>query len=206
MALSLPLLLAVATIVFAPPAHAAGPAPHYLMTAFTNSSESDMYVYDSVNATTFTLIRSNAYRLHPAVRPDPRQLEPVLVRGQDRAARTVRDGQALHRAARGGGDMTAVPTGNQSLRSANVPDRYVRHRSQLAYLDPLPASSPAADRQPATFTVSAGLAHSGCYSFQPVNQPGYYLRHYNYELRLDLWESGSVHASDASYTVTSPLA
>ncbi|CAM3364083.1 hypothetical protein KIPE111705_04940 [Kibdelosporangium persicum] len=49
-------------LLAAPTAHAAGPAPHYLMTAFTNSSESNMYVYDSPNATNFTLVRGNAYR------------------------------------------------------------------------------------------------------------------------------------------------
>ncbi|MEV4013083.1 AbfB domain-containing protein [Nonomuraea angiospora] len=36
--------------------------------------------------------------------------------------------------------------------------------------------------------------------------PGRHLRHYNYEMRLDLREPTSVFGSDASFTVTSPLA
>ena len=60
----------------------------------------------------------------------------------------------------------------------------MRHRDNLAYIDPLSASSPLADRRDATFTVAAGLASSGCYSFQAVNLPGYYLRHYDMRLVL----------------------
>src|SRR3712207_9581291 len=55
----------------APAALAAGPAPHYLMTAFTNSSESNMYVYDSANATNFSLVRSNAYTPPSGLIRDP---------------------------------------------------------------------------------------------------------------------------------------
>ena len=52
-------------------ASAAGPAPHYLMTAFTNSSESNMYVYDSANATNFTQVRANAYTPPSGLIRDP---------------------------------------------------------------------------------------------------------------------------------------
>jgi hypothetical protein len=52
-------------------ANAAGPVPHYLMTAFTNSSESNMYVYDSPEATTFTLAKANAYTPPSGLVRDP---------------------------------------------------------------------------------------------------------------------------------------
>src|SRR5690348_12242542 len=52
-------------------AQAAGPAPHYLMTAFTNSSESNMNVYDSSNATSYNLIKANAYTPPSGLVRDP---------------------------------------------------------------------------------------------------------------------------------------
>jgi hypothetical protein len=104
------------------------------------------------------------------------------------------------------GDTTAVPTGNRSLRSANFPDRYVRHRGNLAYIDPLNAASPLADRQSATFTVSAGLAHSGCYSFQSVNMPGYYLRHYGMALTLQRDDGSAIFKGDTTFCGRAGLA
>ena len=58
-------------VVPGPVAQAAGPVPHYLMTAFTNSSESNMYVYDSANATNFNLVRANAYTPPSGLIRDP---------------------------------------------------------------------------------------------------------------------------------------
>jgi hypothetical protein len=57
--------------VVAGQAEAVGPAPHYLMTAFTNSSESNMYVYDSSNGTNYNLIRANAYTPPSGLVRDP---------------------------------------------------------------------------------------------------------------------------------------
>jgi hypothetical protein len=54
-----------------PAAHAAGPAPHYLMTAFTNNSESNMYVYDSANATSYNLVKASAYTPPSGLIRDP---------------------------------------------------------------------------------------------------------------------------------------
>ena len=66
------LFAVVMALVLAPvAAHAAGPVPHYLMTAFTNSSESNMYVYDSPNASAFTLVRANAYTPPSGLIRDP---------------------------------------------------------------------------------------------------------------------------------------
>ncbi|MEU6786316.1 glycoside hydrolase family 43 protein [Nonomuraea angiospora] len=378
------LLVAVAAIALAPPAHAVGPAPHYLMTAFTNSSESNMYVYDSVNATTYHLIRANAYTPPSGLIRDPSvmrhtdgyyylvyttnwtgdtigfarsadavtwtflrnvtvglngatgstwapewfkdsdgsvhvifsasttgtagQFRPYRITATNSALSSwsapvplgipanyidsfvVKAGSTYHNFLKnettkyiehatatsltgpwtftgtgnwagwgsglegpaltrlpdgrwriyfdnytGGryyyadssnltsfgakvelpglsgtarhftvlredsGDATAVPTGNRSLRSANFPDRYVRHRDQLAYIDPLSASSSLTDRQSATFAVTAGLAHSGCYSFLSVNQPGYYLRHYNLRLTLQRDDGSAIFKGDATF-------
>jgi hypothetical protein len=66
------LVTTAAGLMFGPSvAAAAGPAPHYVMTAFTNSSESNMYVYDSANAANFSLVRANAYRPPSGLIRDP---------------------------------------------------------------------------------------------------------------------------------------
>lgn len=65
------LMLGIVQVTGTADANAAGPAPHYLMTAFTNSSESNMYVYDSPSATTFTLAKANAYKPPSGLVRDP---------------------------------------------------------------------------------------------------------------------------------------
>ncbi|MFD1147545.1 glycoside hydrolase family 43 protein [Saccharothrix hoggarensis] len=97
------------------------------------------------------------------------------------------------------GDSTAVATGTRSLRSANFPDRYVRHRDYLAHVDPLGSGSALNDRRDATFSIVAGLANSNCYSFQAVNFPGYYLRHNTMRLTLQNNDGSAVFRGDATF-------
>jgi hypothetical protein len=101
------------------------------------------------------------------------------------------------------GDSTAVPTGNRSLRSVNATDRYVRHRDNLAYVEPV---GTAAARQDATFTVVAGLANSACVSFRSVNFPDRYLRHYGFRVRLDANSGDATLARDATFCGRTGLA
>ena len=97
------------------------------------------------------------------------------------------------------GDSTAVPTGNRSLRSVNFPDRYVRHRNSLGYLEPVSASSSTTDRQDATFTIGAGLANGNCYTFQSINPAGRYLRHSNNRLVLAANDGTATFRNDATF-------
>ncbi len=101
------------------------------------------------------------------------------------------------------GDSLAVPTGNRSLRSQNVTDRYVRHRNSLGYVE---AVSTATDRSDATFTVVAGLANGNCYSLRAVNAGGQYLRHDNYRLRLAADNGTAGFRSDATFCGRTGLA
>ncbi|MEU4392695.1 glycoside hydrolase family 43 protein [Kribbella sp. NPDC023855] len=104
------------------------------------------------------------------------------------------------------GDSTVVPTGNRSLRSVSDPDRYVRHRDNLAYVEPVSSSSSLTTRQDATFTIVPGLANGNCYSFRSVNFPGRYLRHYAFRVRLDINSGDSVFARDATFCGRAGLA
>ncbi|CAM5621982.1 Alpha-L-arabinofuranosidase B arabinose-binding domain-containing protein OS=Streptomyces aurantiogriseus OX=66870 GN=GCM10010251_96460 PE=4 SV=1 [Streptomyces aurantiogriseus] len=51
-----------------------------------------------------------------------------------------------------------------------------------------------------------GLADGSGVSFQSVNYPTRYLRHYNYELRLDVNDGTSTFAADATFYRTAGLA
>ncbi|MBW4700792.1 glycoside hydrolase family 43 protein [Micromonospora sp. RL09-050-HVF-A] len=102
------------------------------------------------------------------------------------------------------GDSSAPPTGNRSLRSANFPDRYVRHRDNVARIDVLGSGSPLADRQDATFQIVPGLANASCYSFRAVN--GSYLRHWDFTMRLAGNDGSAVFAGDATFCSRTGLA
>jgi hypothetical protein len=104
------------------------------------------------------------------------------------------------------GDSLAVPTGNRSLQSANFPDRYVRHRNNLGYVEPVTSASAAVDRQDATFTVVAGLANANCYSFRSVNLTNSYLRHSNMRVGLAASENTAIFRGDATFCGRAGLA
>ncbi|GAA1036013.1 hypothetical protein GCM10009557_45580 [Virgisporangium ochraceum] len=89
------------------------------------------------------------------------------------------------------------------LQSYNFADRYVRHIDNDARIDPAP--NPAADGQ---WRIVPGLANaaSGYVSFESVNFPGYYLRHYNYDLSLARNEGTAAFAADATFRRVAGLA
>ena len=101
------------------------------------------------------------------------------------------------------GDGTEVATGDRSLRSANFPDRHVRHLNGVGRIDPV---STATERADATFTVRSGLANGNCYSFQSVNNPGHYLRHNAMHVVLHRDDGSAVFRGDATFCARAGLA
>jgi len=95
------------------------------------------------------------------------------------------------------GGVSLPTNASRSLRSVNFPDRYVRHRDYLGYLDPVSASSPVQTRADATFTIVAGLADANCYSLRDAT--GRYLRHYAYRIRLDTSDNSAIFRADATF-------
>ncbi|GIG59683.1 hypothetical protein Lfu02_40550 [Longispora fulva] len=55
----------------------------------------------------------------------------------------------------------------------------------------------------ASFKLRPGLAGT-CYSFEPVNYPGYYLRHRDGEVWIDPYQGTSLFAYDASWWLETP--
>ncbi|GAB4001026.1 hypothetical protein GCM10029992_35080 [Glycomyces albus] len=77
----------------------------------------------------------------------------------------------------------------------------MRHADFDVRIDPNP--SPAQD---ARFRLVAGLADSGGVSFESVNFPGRYIRHYDYDLRLEADDGSGTFAQDATFHHVSGLA
>ena len=50
-----------------------------------------------------------------------------------------------------------------------------------------------------TTSVEPGLAASGCVSFQSADKPGFYIRHYAFELYLDADNGTTQFAGDATF-------
>src|SRR5215510_5270614 len=91
-----------------------------------------------------------------------------------------------------------------SFRSWNYPDRYIRHRSSLGYIDPI-VSNDKLGRKDATFHLVPGLA-GRCSSFESVNYPGHFLRHQNYRLKLAKQTDDQLFKKDATFCVIPGLA
>lgn len=91
--------------------------------------------------------------------------------------------------------LTAGTT--RSLQSVNFPTRYWQNQSSLLNLAVTDASSSAAARQAATFTVVPGLADANAFSFRDAS--GNYLRHYGFRARFDPGTGTSVFAADATF-------
>lgn len=91
-----------------------------------------------------------------------------------------------------------------SFKSWNFPDRYIRHRLSLGYIDPIVASDKLG-RNDATFRLVPGLA-GRCRSFESVNYPGHFLRHQNFRLTLAKQTDDQLFKEDATFCVVSGLA
>ncbi|MFI1993631.1 AbfB domain-containing protein [Actinoplanes sp. NPDC020271] len=82
---------------------------------------------------------------------------------------------------------------------ADRPGFRIRHRNFLGRVDAVGASSSASDRADSTFTVRAGLGNSGCVSLESVNYPGYFIRHQNFEIKLNRQDRSDLFAQDATF-------
>ncbi|WP_203693662.1 AbfB domain-containing protein [Catellatospora coxensis] len=78
-------------------------------------------------------------------------------------------------------------------------DRSVRHSGGVAVTSVITAASTATDKKNGSFLVRAGLAGSGCYSLESRDNPGSFLRHYNYQVRLAADDGSAQFAADATF-------
>ncbi|MBW4675288.1 MAG: AbfB domain-containing protein [Desmonostoc geniculatum HA4340-LM1] len=89
-----------------------------------------------------------------------------------------------------------------SFRSSNFPDRYIRHRNFLGYLEPI---SDELGRKDASFKPVPGLADTQCTSFESINFPGHFLRHENFRLKLSRRTNETLFRKDATFCLFTGL-
>ena len=89
-----------------------------------------------------------------------------------------------------------------SFKSYNIPDRYVRHKNFLGYLEPI---TDDLGKKDATYKLVPGLANSNCSSFESVNFPGHFLRHENFRLKLVRRINQRLFREDATFCIVSGL-
>jgi hypothetical protein len=80
-----------------------------------------------------------------------------------------------------------------SLRSVNYPDRYVRVRDSLGYLDRVSGGA----QQQASFSIVGGLADASCVSFRTSG--GQYLRHYRFRIHTADADGSRQFREDATF-------
>jgi hypothetical protein len=84
-----------------------------------------------------------------------------------------------------------------SFRSVNSHDRFIRHRNFLAEITPI---SSDLDGRDASFIIVPGLADRNHISFMSSNFNNFYLRHYNFRLRIDQRPRSSTRQFDLDAT------
>jgi hypothetical protein len=89
-----------------------------------------------------------------------------------------------------------------SLRAVNSPERYIRHRGFLGFIEPV--NSELA-RQDASFRIVPGLANSNCKSFESVNAPNHFLRHEQFRLKLSPRVEQQLFKDDATFCIVPGL-
>jgi hypothetical protein len=103
-------------------------------------------------------------------------------------------------------DGPLLPPGTDqpfSLRATTpgLTDRYAITFSGLGFIAVVTAGSTTARRQAATFVARHGLATSECYSFESSTNPGHYLRHSGFRIRLNPNDGSALFAADATFCV-----
>ncbi|KAH0138444.1 alpha arabinofuranosidase, partial [Aureobasidium melanogenum] len=83
--------------------------------------------------------------------------------------------------------------------------RYLAHTGATVNTQVVSSSSATSLKQQASWTVRTGLGNSGCYSFESVDTPGSFIRHYNFQLQLNANDNTKAFKEDATFCSQSGL-
>ncbi len=101
------------------------------------------------------------------------------------------------------GSVGPAPGSRISLRATTAccTGDYIRHddTDTTVVISATSSTSSATARADATWIVHAGLANSSCVSFESANDPGQYLRHFNFELFLEPNDGTAQFAQDGTF-------
>ncbi|KAI1814161.1 Arabinosidase B [Poronia punctata] len=99
-------------------------------------------------------------------------------------------------------DGASLSTGSKiSIRAttSGYDTRYLAHSGSTVNTQVVTSSSSSSLKQQATWTVRAGLSNSDCYSFESVDTPGSYLRHYDFVLTVAKEDGAKQTREDATF-------
>ncbi|MFY1699916.1 MULTISPECIES: AbfB domain-containing protein [unclassified Solwaraspora] len=88
-----------------------------------------------------------------------------------------------------------------NLEVAGLPGHRIRHRDGIVVVEPVSTASRSDVKADATFVVRAGLANRNCLSFESVNAPGHYLRHYEFRIFLHRNDGSAIFRADTTFCV-----
>jgi non-reducing end alpha-L-arabinofuranosidase len=77
--------------------------------------------------------------------------------------------------------------------------RYIAHSGTTVNTQVVTTASTTALKQQSSWIVHTGLANSGCFSFESVDTPGSYIRHYNFVLLVNANDGSKGFAEDATF-------
>ncbi|KAE8372795.1 Arabinosidase B [Aspergillus bertholletiae] len=85
------------------------------------------------------------------------------------------------------------------VTTAGYTTRYIAHTGSTVNTQVVSSSSTTALKQQASWTVRTGLANSACFSFESVDTPGSFIRHYNFALLLNANDGSKQFHEDATF-------
>lgn len=96
----------------------------------------------------------------------------------------------------------ALTVGSSIKLQATTPGyttRYLAHTGSTINTQAVTTSSSTALQQQASWTVRTGLGNSACFSFESVDTPGSYIRHYQFELQMGASDGTKQFKEDATF-------
>lgn len=101
--------------------------------------------------------------------------------------------------------LTAGSSISLQVTTPGYTTRYIAHTSTTVNTQVVSSSSSTTLKEEASWIVHAGLANSACFSFESVDTPGSYIRHYNFALLLNADDSTKQFYEDATFCPISGL-
>lgn len=95
--------------------------------------------------------------------------------------------------------LTVGSTISFHVTTAGYTTRYIAHTGTTVNTQVVSSSSSSTLKEEASWTVVTGLGNSGCYSFESVDTPGSYIRHYNFELYVEASDGTKQFNEDATF-------
>ncbi len=112
---------------------------------------------------------------------------------------------AASKALNGQGLLGAGAHRSLQVMSPGYTNRYLRHIESLGVTEAVDSGSNGTLKQDTTFRIVPGLADASCYSFEPRNFPGSYLRHFNSRIRRDARDGSALFDQDATFCARAAL-